>query len=243
MALVPLLSIGENIFLGNERGKKAAIDWDDTYGMANKYMKQVGLSESSRTLIKDIGTGKQQLVEIAKALSKKCSLLILGEPTAALNEKDSKNLLDLLKSLQKEGMTCIIISHKLNEIVYVADSVTVLRDGQTVADFDDAAQINEDEIIRHMVGRELSNRYPTKTHTPSSDEVILEVKNWNVGKSQEFKDRLVYNVGTSQLKKSAPVTEEIKAVKEEVAAPAPAVSGGKAILFSRVTCPNCRVAE
>jgi putative multiple sugar transport system ATP-binding protein len=153
-------------------------------------LERVGLHDDPDTPINQIGVGKQQLVEIAKALSKKCSLLILDEPTAALNEKDSKNLLDLLKSLQAEGMTCIIISHKLNEIVYVADSVTVLRDGQTVADFEDASEINEDEIIRHMVGRELSNRYPTKTHTPSNKEVILEVKNWNVG-HPEFPDRKV----------------------------------------------------
>ena len=190
LALIPLLSISENIFLSHPQKKGGAIDWNLTRSSAIPLLERVGLKEDPDTAINQIGVGKQQLVEIAKALSKDCSILILDEPTAALNEKDSKNLLDLLKSLQAEGMTCIIISHKLNEIVYVADSVTVLRDGQTVADFDDASKINEDEIIRHMVGRELSNRYPTKTHTPSSDEVILEVKDWNVG-HPEFPERKV----------------------------------------------------
>ena len=190
LALIPLLSISENIFMSHPQKKGMAIDWNLTRSNAIPLLERVGLHDDPDTPINQIGVGKQQLVEIAKALSKRCSLLILDEPTAALNEKDSKNLLDLLKSLQAEGMTCIIISHKLNEIVYVADSVTVLRDGQTVADFDDASKINEDEIMRHMVGRELSNRYPTKTHTPSSEEVILEVKNWNVG-HPEFPDRKV----------------------------------------------------
>ena len=190
LALIPQLSISENIFLGHPHKKGIAIDWNVTRSNTLPLLERVGLKEDPNTAINQIGVGKQQLVEIAKALSKDCSILILDEPTAALNEKDSKNLLDLLKSLQAEGMTCIIISHKLNEIVYVADSVTVLRDGQTVADFDDAAKINEDEIIRHMVGRELSNRYPTKTHKPSTDEIILEVKNWNVG-HPEFPDRKI----------------------------------------------------
>ncbi len=109
---MPYMSIGENMFLGNERGKKAAIDWDETYGQAEKYMREVGLSESSRTLIKDIGTGKQQLVEIAKALAKNAKLLILDEPTSSLNESDSKALLDLLLKFKKDGITCIIISQK-----------------------------------------------------------------------------------------------------------------------------------
>ncbi len=179
LALIPLLSIAENIFLSNPRKTRGIIDWNKTRAEAIPLMEKVGLHEDPDTPINQIGVGKQQLVEIAKALAKKCKILILDEPTASLNERDSKNLLDLLKQLQAEGMTCIIISHKLNEIVYIADSVTVLRDGQTVADFTDMAEVTEAKIIRHMVGRELSNRYPEKTHTPS-DEVCFEVKNWNV---------------------------------------------------------------
>ena len=129
LALVPYLSIGENMFLGNEQGRSARIDWDATYHRADELLAQVGLTESSHTLIKDIGAGKQQLVEIAKALSKHVKLLILDEPTASINESDSRKLLDLMLEFKKQGMTSIIISHKLNEISYVADKITVIRDG------------------------------------------------------------------------------------------------------------------
>ena len=121
LALIPLLTIGENMFLGNEFKKNGVIDWDKTYAEAAKHMKQVGLQESPRTLIKDIGTGKQQLVEIAKAFSKNVELLILDEPTSSLNDEDAKMLLDLLLEFKKQGLTCIIITHKLNEIIYCAD--------------------------------------------------------------------------------------------------------------------------
>ena len=136
LALVPEMTIGENMYLGNEQGKSFNIDWSRTYGEADKYLAQVGLKESSRTQIKDIGTGKQQLVEIAKALAKNAKLLILDEPTSSLNEEDSQALLDLLLEFKKQGMTSIIISHKLNEIAYVADKITVIRDGSTIETLD-----------------------------------------------------------------------------------------------------------
>ena len=180
LALVPQMSIGENMFLGNERGKKNAINWNETYGEADKYLKMVGLSESSRVLIKDIGTGKQQLVEIAKALAKHAKLLILDEPTSSLNETDSRALLDLMLEFKKQGMTMIIISHKLNEVVYVADKITVIRDGSTVETMDcHNMEINEDRIIRGMVGRELTNRFPKRDHVELG-EINLEVKDWTV---------------------------------------------------------------
>ena len=163
LALIPYMTIGENMFLGNERGKKAKIDWTETYGQADVHLKTVGLKESSRTLIKDIGVGKQQLVEIAKALAKNAKLLILDEPTASLNETDSKALLDLLLKFKEQGMTCIIISHKLNEVAYVADKITVLRDGSTIETLAKGKdEINEDRIIRGMVGREIADRFPTR---------------------------------------------------------------------------------
>lgn len=180
LALVPLMSIGENMFLGNEKGKKNAIDWNKTYQEADKYLKMVGLSDSSHTLIKDIGTGKQQLVEIAKALAKNAKLLILDEPTSSLNEEDSKALLDLMLEFKKQGMTMIIITHKLNEVVYVADKITVIRDGSTIEDLDcknDA--IDEARIIRGMVGREITDRFP-KRHDVAIGDVNLEVKDWSV---------------------------------------------------------------
>ena len=180
LALVPYMSIGENMFLGNERGKKAAIDWDETYGQAEKYMREVGLSESSRTLIKDIGTGKQQLVEIAMALAKNAKLLILDEPTSSLNESDSKALLDLLLKFKKDGMTCIIISHKLNEVSYVADKITVIRDGSTIETLTKGVDdFSEDRIIKGMVGREIADRFP-KRHGVKIGDVSMEVKNWTV---------------------------------------------------------------
>ncbi len=180
LALVPQMSIGENMFLGNERGKKNAINWNETYGEADKYLKMVGLSESSRVLIKDIGTGKQQLVEIAKALAKHAKLLILDEPTSSLNETDSRALLDLMLEFKKQGMTMIIISHKLNEVVYVADKITIIRDGSTVETLDcHNTEINEDRIIRGMVGRELTNRFPKREGVTLGD-INMEVKNWTV---------------------------------------------------------------
>ena len=181
LALIPYMSIGENMFLGNERGKAAAIDWNETYGEADKYLKMVGLSDSSRTLVKELGTGKQQLVEIAKALAKKAKLLILDEPTSSLNEKDSRALLDLLLRFKKEnGLTSIIISHKLNEVSYVADKITVVRDGSTIETLDKATEeISEDRIIKGMVGREITDRFP-KRHDVKIGDTMLEVKNWNV---------------------------------------------------------------
>ena len=180
LALVPYMTIGENMFLGNERGKSFAISWDDTYGQADKYLKIVGLAESSRTLIKDIGVGKQQLVEIAKALAKNARLLILDEPTSSLNESDSKALLDLLLRFKSEGMTCIIISHKLNEVSYVADDITVIRDGKTIETLHKGTDdLSEDRIIRGMVGREIADRFPKRPDVQVGD-VCMEVEHWTV---------------------------------------------------------------
>ena len=180
LALVPQMSIGENMFLGNERGKKNAINWNETYSEADKYLKMVGLSESSRVLIKDIGTGKQQLVEIAKALAKNAKLLLLDEPTSSLNETDSIALLDLMLEFKKQGMTMIIITHKLNEVVYVADKITVVRDGSTVETMDcHTMEINEDRIIRGMVGREITDRFPKRSNVEIG-QVNMEVRDWTV---------------------------------------------------------------
>ena len=180
LALVPHMSIAENMFLGNERKGVFGIDWDETYSKADELLKVVGLKESSRTLIKDIGVGKQQLVEIAKALAKDVKLLILDEPTASLNESDSKALLDLLLAFKKQGMTSIIISHKLNEVSYVADKITIIRDGKTIETMDKhTTEINEERIIAGMVGRALTNRFP-KREKRDFGKISLEVKDWTV---------------------------------------------------------------
>ena len=128
LALVPLLSIAENIYLGNERARRGIIDWHETNRCTSALLGKVGLKEHPETRVTDLGLGKQQLVEIAKALSKEVKLLILDEPTSSLNEKDSDALLDLLRSFRDHGLSAILISHKLNEISKVADTITVLRD-------------------------------------------------------------------------------------------------------------------
>ena len=180
LALVPYMTIAENMFLGNEQGKKMAIDWTKTYGRAEELMKKVGLKEDPHTLIKDIGVGKQQLVEIAKALAKDVKLLILDEPTASLNESDSQALLELMLEFKKQGMTSIIISHKLNEISYVADKITVIRDGSTIETMDkEVDDFSENRIIRGMVGRELSNRFPARENVKIG-EICMEVDHWTV---------------------------------------------------------------
>lgn len=194
LALVPYMTIGENMFLGNEQGKRLAINWDDTYAKADQLLKLVGLKESSRTKIKELGVGKQQLVEIAKALAKKARLLILDEPTASLNEDDSKALLDLLLRLKKEGMTFIIISHKLNEVAYVADKITIIRDGTTIETLDkNEDDCSEGRIIKGMVGRELNHRFPPR-EKQEIGEVHLEVKNWNVYHPIYTEKKVVENV-------------------------------------------------
>ena len=180
LALIPYMSIGENMFLGNERGNVAKINWDETYRKADEYLKIVGLDEPSQTLVKDIGVGKQQLVEIVKALAKDVKLLILDEPTASLNEEDSQNILKLLLKFKSEGMTSILISHKLNEVKQVADSITILRDGKTIETLvkgkDD---ISEPRIIKGMVGREINDIYPKREHNVGK-KVTFEVKDWTV---------------------------------------------------------------
>ncbi|MFD1695873.1 multiple monosaccharide ABC transporter ATP-binding protein [Roseibium aestuarii] len=178
LALVPQLSIAENIFLGNERARNGVIDWRETNRRTEELLAKVGLSEPPTTKVDSIGVGKQQLVEIAKALSKNVKLLILDEPTAALQENDSRKLLDLMLELKAQGVTCIIISHKLNEVRYVADRVTVIRDGMTVHSMDAKEGLSEDEIVRHMVGRDMTHRYPEHARTPG--DMLLEVRDWNV---------------------------------------------------------------
>src|ERR1700756_421858 len=182
LALVPLLSIAENIFLGNEPQRFGLIDWAEATRRTRELLAKVGLKESPSALITNLGVGKQQLVEIAKALAKRVRLLILDEPTASLNEHDSQALLDLLLELKAHGISCILISHKLNEISRVADAITVLRDGSTVQSLDcrrDA--VSEDHIIRAMVGRELADRYPPRARlAPDAGETGFEVRGWPV---------------------------------------------------------------
>ena len=179
LALVPVLSIAENIFLGNEHASAGVISWHETMTDAARLLARVGLAESPRTRIADIGVGKQQLVEIAKALSKKVKLLILDEPTAALNDEDSRHLLDLIVELRDQGLTCIIISHKLNEVTRVADDITILRDGHTIETLAVDENLTEEHIIRGMVGRDMTDRFPDRTDHPIG-EVTFAIEDWTV---------------------------------------------------------------
>ncbi|MFD7922010.1 multiple monosaccharide ABC transporter ATP-binding protein [Streptomyces sp. NPDC059740] len=188
LALIPHLSLAENIFLGNERARRGVVNWHDTQTEAAALLARVGLREKPQTRVSDIGVGKQQLVEIAKALSKKVKLLILDEPTAALNDADSSHLLDLVLELRESGVACIVISHKLGEIRRIADTVTVLRDGATVETLTvrehpgAPPQLPEERIIRAMVGRDLAHRFPPRTRYegPDAASPALEVSGWTV---------------------------------------------------------------
>ncbi|MDY6962448.1 MAG: multiple monosaccharide ABC transporter ATP-binding protein [Pseudomonadota bacterium] len=193
LALIPLMSIAENIFLSNPPSRFGVIDRSAVHERTKALLAKVGLSETPDTLITNIGVGKQQLVEIAKALSKDVRLLILDEPTASLNEKDSAALLELLKEFRAQGITSILISHKLNEISAVADRITVLRDGRSVGTLDcHEGVVQEDEIIRRMVDRDMESRYPKRD--PKIGDVIFDVENWSAYHPQHSERQVVKNV-------------------------------------------------
>src|SRR5690606_25470119 len=182
--LFPDLAVYENIFAGNEVKKGPFVDWNQTIVQATQILKKVKLKVTPETLIRELGVGKQQLVEIAKALSKDVNLLILDEPTAALNEDDSENLLELLKELKNQGISCIMISHKLKEVIHIADKVTVLRDGKTICTLDASkGEVSENVIIKNMVGREIEDIYPKRLDR-NIGETILELSDWTAYDSQ-----------------------------------------------------------
>ena len=180
LALIPELTVYENIFLGNEIRKGARLDWNETIRRASEMLQKVKLNVNPAAKVVELSVGKQQLIEIAKALSRDVRLLILDEPTSALNEDDVDNLFELMRDLKQHGVTLIMITHKLREVMRIADSVTVIRDGRAITTLDAAkGEVTEQAMIKHMVGREIDNIYPPRAHK-RSDEVVLEVKNWNV---------------------------------------------------------------
>ncbi len=179
LALVPEMTVYENIFLGHEIGNGFLVDWNETIKQAGEMLRKVKLDVNPETKVKDLGVGRQQLVEIAKALSRNVKLLVLDEPTAALNEADCENLFDILRGLKSHGVTCVLISHKLKEVIRIADMVTVLRDGRTICTLDARkGEVSEGVLIKHMVGREIDNIYPRR-EKKHADETVLEVKGWN----------------------------------------------------------------
>ncbi|HQF69648.1 MAG TPA: sugar ABC transporter ATP-binding protein [Promineifilum sp.] len=180
LALIPELTVYENIFLGNEIRKGMRMDWNETIRRASEMLAKVKLDVNPAAKVIELSVGRQQLIEIAKALSKDVRLLILDEPTSALNEDDVDNLFDLMRDLRSNGVTLIMITHKLREIMRIADSVTVIRDGKSIVTLDAAkGEVSEQVMIKHMVGREIDNIYPSRTHK-RSEEVVLEVHDWNV---------------------------------------------------------------
>ena len=196
LALSPYLSVAENVFLGNEQTSvKGVINWTETRKKAHEMLERVGLGDENVNVpVGSLGVGKQQLIEIAKAMAKKVELLILDEPTAALNDEESRKLLEIMLELKKQGITCIIISHKLNEISYVADAITVIRDGHTIETLEKGKDdFSEDRIIKGMVGRELTNRYPIREGVEIGD-TIFEVKNWNVYHPDDPERQIIKNV-------------------------------------------------
>lgn len=196
LALSPNLSVAENVFLGNEQtSAKGVIDWTKTRRKAQEMLEKVGLEhEDVNVQVSSLGVGKQQLIEIAKAMAKKVELLILDEPTAALNDEESRKLLDIMLELKKQGVTCIIISHKLNEIEYVCDAVTVIRDGKSIETIIKGVdEFTEDRIIKGMVGRELTNRYPAREGVTIGD-TIFEVDNWNVFHPDDGNRQMLKNI-------------------------------------------------
>ena len=199
LALVPELTVYENIFFGHEIMHGKTINWNETIIQAGEMLRKVRLDVNPSRKVRELGVGQQQLVEIAKALSKKAKLLILDEPTASLNEDDSQNLLQLLRDLQKEGVTSIMISHRLKEVVNIADTITVLRDGATICSMEaTGGKVAEGEIIKYMVGREIDNVYPKREHIEPG-EVALELRNWTVFDPKQ--DRIILDHVNIQLRK------------------------------------------
>ena len=192
LALIQKLTVAENLFIGNERASHGIISWNQTNRDAQKYLDMVGFKYSPETYVKDISTGPQQLLEIAKALAKDCKLLILDEPTASLPETDSTHLLNLLRELQKQGITSIMISHKLNEICAVADRITVIRDGQTICTMnEDEKPFSEPTIVKNMVGRPMEDRFPDRDRASISDEIGFEIRNWSTFHPVYFEQEVV----------------------------------------------------
>jgi len=202
LALIPELTIHENIFFGHELKKGQFIDWNETAVKAKETLEKIGMNISPETKVKDVGVGVQQLVEICKALSKNVKLLILDEPTAALSEVDCDKLLQILRDLKKHGVTCIMISHKLREVISIADTITVLRDGKTIASIDATQRkVEENEIIKYMVGREIEDVYPKRKDIKFGD-VCFELKNWTAfdpNKGREILHKIDFNVRKGEI--------------------------------------------
>ncbi len=177
LALVKEMTIAENIFLGNEPTKAGIIDWNIIFSETRKLLDRYGLKLDPASVVGELWVGQQQLVEIVKALSKNRKILLLDEPTAALTETEVDILLNIIRDLRKKGITCVYISHKLDEVFAISDRITILRDGESVTTLE-ASKSNKHEVIKHMVGREITQLFPRRQANPGKP--LLEVKNLNV---------------------------------------------------------------
>lgn len=191
LTLVKGMTVGENIFLGREPVVNGIINWNKVYADSKKLFEKLNIEIDVYEKVENLGIGQQQMVEIAKAISKDSKILILDEPTAALTESETRQLFRILKDLKNHGVTCIYISHRLEEIFEIADTVTVLRDGKTIST-DPISNLTEDEIIRRMVGRELTQRYPKVPH--KAKRTIMEVRNFSVYDKDNPEKKIIDNV-------------------------------------------------
>lgn len=189
LALVPEMTIAENIFLSSDLMRAKVIDWEKLYAESQKWLEMIGLDIDPQMKLGELTVGKQQLIEIAKALTKNADILILDEPTSALTESEAEILFDILNKLKEQGVTCIYISHKLDEVLALADTVTVLRDGKTIST-DPIESLTENDIVSKMVGRELTEYYPYETRTIG--EEILRVNDYSF--NDESQEELVKNI-------------------------------------------------
>lgn len=182
LALVDEMTVAENIYLGCEPRRWAGlVDWPKMRHQAQALLDQFQVDLAADAKVGDLGVGQKQLVEIVKALGKDSKVLILDEPTAALAEHEVQVLLTILRDLRSRGIACIYISHKLEEVFAVADRITVLRDGRSVATLK-ASETSRPEVIAKMVGREIADLFPRRVSQPG--EVVLAVENLSVRDAQ-----------------------------------------------------------
>jgi D-xylose transport system ATP-binding protein len=174
LTLVPGMTVGENIYLGKEPVENGSIDWNKLYANTREILNKYGLDVSPQAQVKTLGVGKMQMVEIAKALSENARILILDEPTSALSRTEVEGLMKILETLKSHGVTCIYITHKLDEFFRITDSVTILRDGKAITT-QPTANLNQESLVRNMVGREMKERFPKSNRQPG--EMLFKVEN------------------------------------------------------------------
>lgn len=178
LSLVPELSVGENIFLGREPSRFGVVEWEKLFSRAASLLRELNLEIDPRVALGTLGTGRQQLVEIAKALSHSARILVLDEPTAALTEAEFETLFAILQALRQRGIGIIYVSHRLAEVFQLSDRITVLRDGKTVG-IGRTSQWDQPQLIARMVGREVSQLFPQTKRTPG--EVVFEARHVSAG--------------------------------------------------------------